>query len=262
MRILRRALEQASRGVVLQRRLPGRLGGSVAFVSSDAALRYWRPSLERAAPEVFSWAEELVQPGNVVWDLGANLGLFSLAAAVRAGAEGEVLAVEPDPWLCGLIDRSRARLARGAASIEVLQSAVGERDGEASFLLSGRGRAASHLQSVPGTSQAGRSRGSIDVRVRALDSLAAGRRAPSLIKIDVEGAEALALRGALRLLEAARPVLLVEVGGDTAAEIGETLRGFGYRMFDAERPPGQRSESQRPFWNTLALPAEGERTRE
>ena len=42
---------------------------------------------------------EMVRPGDVVWDIGANVGLFAFAAANRAGSSGQVIAVEPDLWL-------------------------------------------------------------------------------------------------------------------------------------------------------------------
>ena len=81
----RRLLEKFSRGRVLKRRMPGRLGGDVVWVSPDSALSYWKQDLERVAKDLFDLADEFVQPGNVVWDVGASLGLFAFAAASRAG---------------------------------------------------------------------------------------------------------------------------------------------------------------------------------
>ena len=64
-------------------------------------MRAWRGSTRLAA--------ETVRRGDTVWDIGANLGLFSFAAAVAAGPSGRVLAVEPDTALAGLLDCCAAR---------------------------------------------------------------------------------------------------------------------------------------------------------
>jgi hypothetical protein len=90
---VRALAERFSRGRVLKRQLPARFGGAPIFVSPDAALRFWRKDLAKCDPPLFDAADELVRPGDVVWDVGANVGLFTFAAAARAGATGRVLAV-------------------------------------------------------------------------------------------------------------------------------------------------------------------------
>jgi hypothetical protein len=52
-------------------------------------------------------AIELVRPGDVVWDIGANVGLFSFAAAAPAGSAGKIVSFEADVWLAVLLRRSR-----------------------------------------------------------------------------------------------------------------------------------------------------------
>jgi FkbM family methyltransferase len=68
-------------------------------------------------------AAETVGPGNTVWDIGANLGLFGFAAAVAAGPSGRVLAVEPDTALAGLLRRSAA-VNREHAPVDVPASGL------------------------------------------------------------------------------------------------------------------------------------------
>jgi hypothetical protein len=75
-----------------------------------------------------------------------------------------------------------------------------------------------------------------------------------LVKIDVEGAEALCCRGAKRLLTEIRPVLVCEVSGENAAEVGDLLHRSGYTLLDAAVAPGLRCPLSAPVWNTLAVP--------
>jgi hypothetical protein len=88
----------------------------------------------------------------------------------------------------------------------------------------------------------------------SLDWLLERFPAPTVLKIDIEGAEALALRGARRLLAEARPRMLLEVYEDNAEEVGALLREHGYVMFDAELPSEARTALARPAYNTVALP--------
>ena len=139
--MLRRLLERAVRGMVLRRTLPGGFRSQPLFVSPDARLAYLFQSLGKAERRLLEWARELVGPGEVVWDIGANCGVFGIAAAVLSGPSGSVLAVEPDPFLVDLLARSRDALGAHEAGLEVVRSAVAEKAGKASFQVSARGRA-------------------------------------------------------------------------------------------------------------------------
>ncbi|MCL6608968.1 MAG: FkbM family methyltransferase, partial [Geminicoccaceae bacterium] len=99
-------------------------------------------------------ARWLVGPGRRVWDIGANVGVFAFAAAGRAGADGRVLAVEPDPWLFALLQHSRAANRGGLAPVELLCAAVADRSGLARLQIAARGRAANTLAGF-GSSQMG-----------------------------------------------------------------------------------------------------------
>ncbi len=247
-------LERLSRRVVIRRRLPPALGGHRIYVTPDASLRFWRRRIEETDPLLLELATELVEPGDSVWDIGANVGLFSLAAAVRAGSDGAVLAVEPDPLTAGLLRRSSAGLPATCAKVVVVEAAVADNEGTAEFAIASRGRAASHLAQVRASSQAGGVREAVRVAATTLDGLFRLYPRPSLVKIDTEGAELLCLRGATRLLGEARPRLLCEVGAANGPEVGALLSGHDYVMFDASLPKPQRVPLAVPAWNTLALP--------
>ena len=253
--MIRALLETLSRCRVLRRRLPAEHGGHTLYVSPDAAMRLWKRDLGAVDPFLLKIAAELVRPGMTVWDLGANVGLFAFAAAFAAGPSGRVLAVEADGWLAGLIERSAREAPASHARVEVLAAAVADVPGTVELCIARRGRAGNHLQSVPGSTQTGGTREVRQVMAVTPDTLLDRSPAPQVVKIDVEGAELLCLRGAARLLREVRPVLLCEVTAENAGEAGTLLRGHGYTLFDAATAPGQRRPLDRPAWNTLALPA-------
>ena len=252
--MLRSLLEKLSRGRIVRRRLPPGLGGAALFVSPDAALKLWKRDLSQADPLLLRLAAELVTPGAAVWDVGANVGLFAFAAAHYAGPGGRVLAVEADDWLAALVRRSAATAGPAYAPVEVLAAAVADRPGIAELGIAGRGRAGNHLLSVPGSSQTGGRRETRKVVTVTLDGLLDWFPAPRLVKIDVEGAEALCLQGAGRLLREVRPVLVCEVTAENSAAVGDLLRHRGYVLFDAAAAPELRRPLAAPAWNTLAVP--------
>jgi FkbM family methyltransferase len=253
--VLRRLLERLSRERVIRRRLPAELGGHTLLVSPDAAMSFWRRDLRRVDPLLLRLAAELVQPGWTVWDVGANVGLFSTAAAFLAGPAGKVVAVEADAWLAALLRRTARSAPADHAPIEVLSVAAAGAAGIAEFALARRGRAANHLARCAGSTQAGGIRSVQKVVTLTLDWLLDWFPAPHLIKLDVEGAELECLRGADALLAGRRPILLCEVTSENAAAVGRLLSGHGYEIFDAAAPPGERQPLELPAWNTLALPA-------
>jgi FkbM family methyltransferase len=240
--------------MVLRKTLPGGFRSQPLFVSPDARLAYLFQSLGTAERRLLEWARELVGPGEVVWDIGANCGVFGIAASVLAGPSGSVLAVEPDPFLADLLTRSREALGAREAAVEVVRAAVAERAGKASFHVSARGRAASWLDGSRPSTQAGGSRGAAQVDVLTLDDLLRGRRNPTVVKIDVEGSEARVLDGAERLLGEIRPTLLIEVSGAVAEKVGRRLHANHYQLFDARLNPADRTRLDVPVHDTLAIP--------
>lgn len=229
---LRRAVEVFSRNRVLRRRLPAEFGSRQLYVSPDSALQYWKPDLSAIAPELFSLAGKLIQPGDAIWDIGANVGLFSFSAAARAGALGKVLAIEPDPWLTMLLRRSAMVHVANAAPVEVFSVAVADVLGTAEFHIAKRGRSSNFVSGF-GSTQTGGTRTSFPVMTVTLDWLAERWEKPSLVKIDVEGMEHLVLRGAGKVLEA-KPTLIIEVTRSNTAEIIRTLTDRGYKLLDPE----------------------------
>ncbi len=133
-----------------------------------------------------------------------------------------------------------ANARRNGLPIAVIGAAISKSSGWATF--------------VDSDSQMGKlgEQGSRAVPTTTLDEWAAGRAAPALIKLDIEGAEAAALAGGRRLLETARPVIVCECH-DTVGEVAGVLRAAGYAVSSVEAP-GLPLE-QAPGWtHLLAVP--------
>lgn len=249
---LRSAAERLSHRLVMRRRLPSPFRDVVMYVSSEAGLRYLKPSLKGVDPTLLVVVDEFVEPGHVVWDIGANIGLFTFAAALRAGRDGRLLSVEADTWNADMLRRSAARQSDSSAPIVVVPLAVSDKPGVDSFEIAVRNRATNALVGH-GSSQTGGIRQRHLVPTVTLNCLAEHFPPPHVLKIDVEGAEALVLGAASRVL-GARPIVFCEVFEDNAEAVRAALSPYGYRFYDAAdaRP---RPGLDTPPFNLLALPS-------
>ncbi len=250
----RKAAEHLSRGIVFKRRLPSEFHRLPIYVSPEASLRYWL-RMSKVDPMLYRMARELVKPGAHVWDVGANVGLFSFCAAALAGPSGFVLAIEPDVWLAQLINRSSWRwkyTQACAAPVSVVCTAISDRNQVSNLQISDRSRAASHLSETRGSTQAQGSRFSQPTLSVPLDFLLDYFPAPTVLKIDTETHETHVLQGALRLLEMVRPVIWCEVSPENSKAVFDILNPLGYELYAAAAPA--RVPLDRASWDTLALP--------
>jgi FkbM family methyltransferase len=255
---LRLTLERASHRVVVRRRLPPPFGSARIYVSSEGGLRYLARPMAGVDPALLRLAAEVVRPGDTVWDIGANLGLFSFAAAAIAGPEGRVLALEADTDLVGLLRRSADGDGAGRhAPVEILPAAVYDEVSVARFHIARRNRATSHLAGF-GHVMAGDVRATRLVPTVTLDWLAERFPAPDVLKVDVEGAELAVLRGGATVLGGS-PSLICEVAGQQAGAVSAILAGHGYELYNGDEAPGERVPVQAAPFNTLAVATRGRR---
>lgn len=143
-----RLIARLSRNKVIKRRLPKRAGGGKIFVTPGSALSYWRTNLDNSEFGcLFDWVEEFVKPGNIVWDIGANVGLFTFAAANRIGTRGQVVAFEPDTVLFDLLQKS-LRLKNFPPHISIIPVAVSDTVDLIRFNISAKGRSSNYIDAV------------------------------------------------------------------------------------------------------------------
>jgi len=185
---------------------------------------YWLGSYEINKRKAF---EREITPGAVVYDIGANVGYFSLLAAILAGEEGKVYAFEPLPRNVMFL-RKHVELNQ-LDTIEVFEAAVSDHAGEASFDL-GSSTAMGRLADT----------GKLKVQMVCLDELLSDGqlRPPDYMKVDVEGAEFIALSGARNLLAEYHPILFLDTHNREAHQ--ETIRllkdlGYHFDVLDGKQ---------------------------
>jgi FkbM family methyltransferase len=252
---IRRLVERLSREVVLRRRLPAKFARLPIYVTPEAGLRYWA-AMSRVDPVLYGMAEEMVKSGSVVWDVGANVGLFSFCAAALSGQSGRVLAIEPDFSLAHLINRSSQRLATGkypCAAVEVLCASVSDSTRISKLAIAERARASNYLIDAAGSTEASGMRCLQPTVSLTLDFLLEHFPAPSVLKIDAETHEANILKGAERLLREARPTIWCEVSAENSSEVTELLYAARYELYGAQVTP--HPPIKRAWFHTLAIPA-------
>jgi FkbM family methyltransferase len=139
-----------------------------------------------------------VSDGDIVWDVGANVGFYALQFAERVGKSGRVVAFEPNPECVEAIE---IRLSQtGSSNTQIVRAALGETDCKSYFKL---GKEAMAVDSQLSSDTVAISEGFIEVDVFSGDSIIARLQAPppNVVKIDVEGFELECLRGLMQSLK-------------------------------------------------------------
>lgn len=174
--------------------------------------------------------------GDVFYDIGANAGFFSLLGSRCVGPEGRVFAFEP---LVEDVRSIRAQLDLNDVShCIVIEAAVADRSGWIEF-CEGAENSTGHVNPREGP---GHDVSAIQVKAVTLDDFVKTFPSPDFIKMDVEGAELLVLRGARSMLAGKRPPnMLIEFHGDRLrheclfllADVGYEFRDMAGRRLDA-----------------------------
>lgn len=200
-------------------------------------LDYWGQDLGELR---FLW--KFLRPGMVFLDIGSYHGMYSLVAAKRIGTEGQIVAFEPSR-------REFARLRlhlrwNGSTTVHAEHFAVGSSTEESAFFQITSGDATRGGLRPPASDD---SVTEIRVRTVCLDSYISSfpLARVDLVKLDVEGGEMEALRGASSLLGKMRPMLICEVldattqvWGYEARDIIEYLGNLGYSWFEFQEDGG------------------------
>lgn len=175
-----------------------------------------------------------LRPGHVFYDIGANMGFFSLIASRLVGASGKVCAFEPVSENAAAVRKNIQLNQMDCARL--FEVAVGQTSGNAELLLTEWDGGSTLSSSVVSPSEPVSRR---TVRVVALDDFISAEKLPrpDFVKIDVEGVEPEVIQGMIRTISEARPILLYEVDdGDKDSlmrrwgELDEQVKALGYEI--------------------------------
>jgi FkbM family methyltransferase len=208
-------------------------------------LYYVRELLESEREATFvALLKSSIGVGMTVVEGGAHMGYVTLQAARAVGPSGRVFAFEANPRAVPVIERNLGANGLGER-VTIVPVALADAPGRHAFFLSGGGDTSS-LYAPDGESER------IDVAVTALDSWLDSTVRVDVVKLDIEGGEAAALRGMHETLARARPDLVVfaecnpsmlERSGSSTSELVELLRGQGLEVRWIDESEG----TTRPF---------------
>ncbi len=220
--------------------------------SSDPELKFNLPNcqifVDRFDARFFQVINELTNPqsdllilsqflsaGDTFIDIGANHGSFAIAASKLVGRDGRVIAIEAQPHLARILEKSLSINAIG--DFKVYPVAVGNVEGEVEFLIpSGTSGSAGIFAAHSATAQFN----AITVPIKRFDDLVMWQdfTGKTLLKLDIEGSETEFLLGAAKMIAELKPTLIIEIHPGTlkaASTSGESLKillqNLGYREY-------------------------------
>jgi len=242
----------------MKRRMQSRLESrhTPVDVTHAQALRWFRRR-DAEYQKLAAAAAPHVDPMGTIFDIGANIGYFTLLLTRKVGFRGKAYLFEPIPNLAELC---RQTFAGGTDHVtEVCPYGLSDTDGEVELFVAANGNIGwNTLIAESATGDMER----LAITVRAFDGCGVSAR-PSFMKIDVEGAEYKVLRGMREALGTwnPRPVILCEIGWgrqhpDWEAELSvfASLRDLGYRFSDIDGGEVRIADLERTT-DVLCLPA-------
>jgi FkbM family methyltransferase len=214
-------------------------------------------------PNEFFLLSHVIRPGMIFVDAGANMGLYTLFVARKIGEHGTVLAIEPSTRECERLLRNVA--INSLSNIRLFRNAVSDSCSDVDLLIaedkwSGHNTLGAFAYDTPLAIKE-------TVRACRLDDIVSreGLSRVDIIKLDIEGAELRALKGASEILERFRPLLLLELAdralchqGGSSSQIWDFCRQKGYRIFAFDWTTGLPVlAQQKPYYdseNVVAVP--------
>ena len=233
-RLIRASLNKAApQGLTRVKVAAGNLSGISLYLDLQSEKDYWLGTYETELQETI---QDLVKPGMVVYDVGANIGYISMMLARQVMEAGSVYAFEALP-------ENQERLAANlemsgfSTRVRLLRAAVVDQTGMIQFQIGPSGGMGKAVGSA-GRQEYSYTR-SIDVQAISLDDFVfkQGNTPPQVVKMDIEGGEVMALPGMVRVLREYHPLLMLELHGPEAAKVAwNILTGAGYQIHQMSNP--------------------------
>jgi FkbM family methyltransferase len=205
-------------------------------------------------PEL-AWLEKALSPGSIFVDAGANIGIYTVAASRIVGDTGRVIAFEPSTQSFPILRRNIA--LNGLKNVLAFPFALGQTTGQCRLFrgpnpgLNSLGKDPSWEEEVEEIE--------MEQLDRVLDRTSTSR--VDVIKMDVQGAEELVLRGARRIVTSMRPLIIFEIFPEGTAPVGlspfgawEFLQSLDYKFFLVQRGTLCSITSPPAGGNVVAIP--------
>jgi FkbM family methyltransferase len=211
---------------------------------------YWLGTYE---PELQAAIQDLTKPGQIIYDLGANIGFISLLFASRTGSNGRIYSFEALPENVTRL-QDNIELNGFQDRVTIIHSAVQDHSGQANFLI-GPSHGTGKVDGSVGRSTLDY-QAQIEIQGLSIDDFVYhyASRVPDIIKIDIEGGEVLALSGMQRLLKEHNPILFLELHGPDAAQTcWELLSKEKYRICKMTSDYAQVSDLAELDWKSYIV---------
>lgn len=188
----------------------------------------WLGTYELDKQVLFS---KYIKPGNIVYDVGANAGFYSLLSSLLVSETGKVYSFEPLP--ANIFYLKKHIELNKLGNVKVIEKAVSNKVSTVRFNF-GDNRSAGFISND----------GEIVVETISLDEfIRQGNPSPDIIKMDIEGAEYAALIGAKELLKIKKPVIFLAThSAELRAECLKLLAEFGYTISTVDKKPMEESD--------------------
>jgi len=179
---------------------------------------------------------EIIEEGMTVLDIGANVGFYTVALAKLVGKSGRVYAFEPDPYNFSLLEENMERC--GFNNVITVRAAVTDRSGYIDLHIGRTNRADNRLFSFSGSQE------KISVPSISIDEYLDPKLDIDFIKIDIQGAEGLALEGMHMTLKRCEKIVLISEFspqfiygcGCNPYRILDNLGQFGFEIYRSDQP--------------------------
>ena len=197
---------------ILQVKLKGK-----KWIKGSGDNGYWLGTYELEKQKLF---EKVIKKGDIVYDIGANVGFYTLLASELVGKKGRVFAFEPLPR--NILNFKKHIAMNDCGNVDIIEAAVSNKE-EFVFFETGKNDSSGKISDV----------GELKIRTVAIDNWLQkeGALAPTVLKIDTEGAEFKVLEGAKNILNKYHPTVLLALDSPkTREDCLNLLLSFGYEI--------------------------------
>ena len=180
--------------------------------------------------------KQIIKKGDIVVDLGANIGYYTLILAQLVGKSGHVYAFEPEPSNFEILSKNVKENKHD--NVTLVQKAISDKNGKVKLYVSKRNLASHRIFDAEDK------RKSIEVDVTTLDEyFQKSKKLVKFIKMDVEGAEGAAISGASKIIQDSKNLVImmeyfpkwIKKFGDIPEEILKSLVGKKFKLFNINK---------------------------